>query len=149
MDPQSTADSGPHTQTPPAPPGHSPEARLGAIQRELESTQALLSSAREALDASERRRTIERQLTEQGAIDLETASLLTEAAVAGLDAPDLARAVADLKRRKPFLFRSAPRRSAMAPEPGEGAPALESAAADARDSGDRGALLRYLRLRRA
>jgi hypothetical protein len=66
-----------------------------------------------------------------------------------MEAPDLARAVADLKRRKPFLFRSVPRRAAMGAEPGEGEAPLESAAAEARQSGDRSALLRYLRLKRS
>ena len=139
----------PQTHQAPAPPADSPEARLAAIQRELESTQSLLTQAREALDAAERRRSIERQLAEQGAIDVETASLLTEAAVAGMEKPDLARAVGELKKRKPFLFRSPARRSAMAAEPGEGDAPLVSAAAEARASGDRSALLRYLRLRRA
>jgi hypothetical protein len=136
----------------PPPAAEAPDTRLAEIQRELDSTQQLLTRAREALDASERRRSIERQLSEEGAIDLETASLLTEAAVAGMEKPDLAKAVRELKTRKPFLFRTYPRRSAMSGTPGEPggdtAP-LEHAAAAARDSGDRNALLRYLRLRRA
>jgi hypothetical protein len=148
MDSQSTTTPTTTTPTQPAAGAAAPDARLEQIQRELDATQALLARAREALDASERRRSIERQLTEQGAIDLETASLLTEAAVAGMDTPDLARAVGELKRRKPFLFRSVPHRSVMAGEIGA-EPALEHAAAAARESGDRGALLRYLRLRRA
>jgi hypothetical protein len=140
------------TSTATTTPGpETPEARLAGIQRELESTQRLLTQAREALDASERRRSLERQLSEEGAIDLETATLLTEAAVAGMDEPDLARAVRELKARKPFLFRAAPRRSVMSgtpTDPGDASP-LEDAAAAARESGDRHALLRYLRLRRA
>jgi hypothetical protein len=135
--------------TPNTPPVPGPESQLSEIQRELDSTQALLTQAREALDASERRRTIERQLADEGAIDLETASLLTEAAVAGMEKPDLAKAVRELKARKPFLFRTFPRRSAMSGEPASDGAPLEHAAAAARDTGDRGALLRYLRLRRA
>jgi hypothetical protein len=117
---------------------------LSARQQQLQST---LDEARQALAATQRHHQIERQLIEQGAIDLEAAILLADAELgAGNDIP---AAIASLKRRKPYLFRvpAARRASAMsgeAPPP----PALDHAAQEARHSGDRRALLRYLRLRR-
>ncbi|MEZ6242774.1 MAG: hypothetical protein R3B57_06995 [Phycisphaerales bacterium] len=128
------------------------EARVAQLESEL-------AAAHEALDASERRREIEQRLGEADAIDVETARLLTEAAVESMDAPDVALAVEDLRRRKPFLFAGgngsvASARSATALSPagaftGEtGREALRELAEDARASGDRRALLQYLRKRR-
>lgn len=121
------------------------------LELRLRQTEELLAQAREALSASERKRQIDRELAAHGAADLETAALLTEAAVAGMEGADVAAAVADLKRRKPFLFET-PRRpatSAMSGEPAPGTPgSVEEAEALARQTGDRRALLRYLQLRR-
>ncbi len=135
----------------PAPDGrHQAEAtaaRLREVEAALAEARARLEQTREALDAAERRRVIERELARAEAIDLETATLLTEAAIAGMDKADVALAIADLRRRKPFLFRAPARSGAMGPR--AGAPdALAAAATTARDSGDRRALLEYLRLRR-
>ena len=114
----------------------------------LTETERLLAQAREALDASERKRQIERELSQEGAIDLETAAMLTEAAVAGMPKADVRAAVAELRKRKPFLFRAAPARASGVMGGQAPADPLSDAAAAARDSGDRRALLRYLRLRR-
>ncbi|MBL0921564.1 MAG: hypothetical protein IBJ10_05480, partial [Phycisphaerales bacterium] len=85
-------------------------------------------------------------------LDLETARLMTEAAVAQMPERDVAGAIAELRRSKPFLFRSpaggasppalSPR--AEAPQRTDLSGALEEAAV----TGDRAALLRYLRLKR-
>jgi hypothetical protein len=118
------------------------EEKLAAVSRELEESRA-------ALDASERRRQIERELVRADALDLETAVMLTEAAVSGMDEPDVASAVSELRRRKPFLFRAAGAGvSAMGAGPRGGMEVLDGAASAARASGERGALLRYLRLKR-
>lgn len=119
------------------------------LELKLRQTEELLAQAREALGAAERKRTIDRELASQGALDLETAALLTEAAVAANPQADIAAAVADLKRRKPFLFARPRRASAMAgaAPPDDSAP-LDAAAAEARTTGDRRYLLRYLRLKR-
>lgn len=115
-----------------------------------------LQAAREALDASERRRQIDQELFEAHASDLETARLLTEIAVSRMEKADVASAVRELRRRKPHLFRRGPLRvvggSSAAPEApreldDEGS-RLTTYAADARVSGDRMALLRYLRAKR-
>lgn len=125
------------------------EAQLADLTTKLAESEQLLTQAREALDASERKRQIERELTAQGTLDLDTAALLTETAVAGMKQTDINAAVTDLKRRKPFLFRPPPTRAASAMSShAEPAEPLSSAAIEARDSGDRRALLSYLRLRR-
>jgi hypothetical protein len=82
-------------------------------------------------------------------VDIETARLHTEAAVAQMSAPDVAKAVADLKKRKPFLFRGKRAVSGMSagakPAPVD---ELSRIAEEARASGDKRALLKYLRARR-
>jgi hypothetical protein len=120
---------------------------IADLETELRSLRQTLAQAREALDQAERRHMIELELLKAEALDLETARLLTEVAVAGLPDPDIAGAVADLRRRKPFLFRRRTSPSAMS-QAGE-SDALESLARQARESGDTRSLLRYLRARRA
>lgn len=131
------------------------EARCAEHESRIAELERQLSAARDALDASERRRQIERALGESDTVDVETASLLTEAAVSQMEAPDVAIAIEELRRRKPFLFREASpaatgRGIAMRParETGGEEAALDGLAEQARQSGDRRALLRYLRQRR-
>ncbi len=131
------------------------EAMVEDLQGKLTSALADLEAAREALDASERKRQIECCLAEAGAVDVGAARLLTEAAVAEMDAPDVALAIEDLKRTRGWLFRRGGAEiaqgagSVMSVRPAErwGA-ALEDAAEEAAVTGDRSALLRYLRLKR-
>lgn len=118
------------------------ERRAAALEEEL-------SGAREALRASERGREIDALLRDAGAVDLETARLLTEASVAQMDEADAALAVDELRAAKPFLFAPAAQRAGLAARLGDaGEDPLDEAAAEAAATGDRGALLRYLRLRR-
>lgn len=124
---------------------------LGALRERVSELEGELSEANEALEASDRRREIERQLVESDALDLEACSLLTEAAVAQMDEPDVSLAVRELRRRKPFLFGgsgSLTRGATMAPAGGGSRDELDGMAARARSSNDRAALLRYLRCRR-
>jgi hypothetical protein len=151
---------------PQSPPGDAPgeagqwrsravaaEGHLRELEAKLVEVEKQLGETRAAVDAADRRRQIERELAQADAIDLESATLLTEAAVGAMSAPDVALAVKDLKKRKPFLFRvlsaGASRASAMAGAPRGTSDDLGRAADEARTSGDRGALLRYLRLKRA
>ncbi|MFI4898392.1 MAG: hypothetical protein ACIARR_11265 [Phycisphaerales bacterium JB059] len=120
------------------------EGRCRAQEERIAALEAELEAAREALEASERRRQIDLALSDSDTVDLEVARLLTEAAVSQMDEPDVALAVEELRARKPFLFRSAPG-GAGRPGPGmrpaeEGSPAggLEGLAEEARRSGDRG-----------
>lgn len=125
------------------------EARVEQLIDELSTAQRQAAELRAAVDAVERRARIERELTRAEAVDLETATLMTEAALASMDAPDVARAVADLRRRKPFLFAaSAGGSGSMPARPAPGGPGLGDMAEEARQSGDQRLLLRYLRAKR-
>lgn len=116
--------------------------------------EASLATAREALEELGRSRRIDQELFDEGTIDLEAARLLTEVAVRQMEKPDVARAIRDLRRRKPFLFRGRGMGTAVgtAATPGEASPPvhqeLDDASEDAKLSGDRMALLRYLRVKR-
>jgi hypothetical protein len=126
------------------------EAASGQLESKLEEMATTLAQARDALDASERRRRIDLELVQSEAVDIETARLLTEAAVAQMKAPDVARAVADLRKRKPFLFRPARKQASAMNAAGRPAPVdeLSQIAEQARTTGDKRALLQYLRARR-
>lgn len=139
------------------------EGALASAQQALNTARQDLAAAREAIDACERRREMDAALWEAGAADLETARLLTELAVSRMEAPDVRAAVADLALAKPFLFGRTPAApgavgtaaralagasGARLPD-GPCAPDMSALAEEAALSGDRAALLRYLRLRRA
>lgn len=118
------------------------EDRLAELEKQLEE-------ARTSIGQAERRSRIEREAQALDAVDIETVSLLAQTTLAGMDAPDVGAALRDLKRRKPFLFRSPAQPSAMAPQGTSGEDtALARALEEARASGDRRALLQYLRMRR-
>ena len=122
----------------PTPNDHDLTARI----HELEQT----------LDAVERRHAIDLALIDADAVDLESARLLTELAVTTMPDRDIASAITDLKKRKPFLFRArttapASPAGAMSTTPAPRAPTSHSDQSAAR-AGDRRALLNYLRARR-
>lgn len=139
-----------------------PEARVASLESKVNELVGTLAQTREALDAAERRHQIDLALVEADTVDLETARLLTEVAVSQMDDRDIALAVRDLRQRKPFLFKSAtkadPRGSSARTSRHLGAmgvrgPAtqqspLKAFATEAAATGDRAALLRYLRARR-
>jgi len=134
--------SPPDPSTDPAPPD------VHALEHELATLRDTLAQAREALDHAERRHLIEIELLRADAVDLETARLLAVAAVENAPTTDIPKVVASLRERKPFLFRRIHPPSAMARAVIPTTPA-DQAAADARATGDRRALLRYLKARRA
>lgn len=135
------------------------EAELAAATKQIEALtaeRAELAARAESLEnqisAGERRREIDRLLADAGTIDDETAHLLVEVALAEMPTPEVGRAVEDVRRRKPWLFR--PARSVAAggsqsawPSGTEGHDSVGAARRQA-ESGDRGALMRYLRARR-
>lgn len=126
------------------------ERSLAELADRLTESEASLEQARHAIDAVEQRRRIERTLEEAHALDLETATILTAAAIEGMDEPDVAIAVRDLQRRKPFLFRTRPNQASVmsaADAPREDS-VLGEVAETARRTGDRRELLRYLRMKR-
>lgn len=122
--------------------------QLTALGAQLAAARADLAAAREALGASERRRQIERALSEADTLDVEAAALLTEAAVASMSEPDVPAAVADLQRTRPHLFRQRTSLGGAMSEHIDPPGAIDQAARAA-GTGDKRALLRYLRLRRA
>lgn len=126
------------------------QAKADAEALRAKELEASLAQTRERLAGEERARRIDQELIGVGAIDLETARLLAERAMAAESGADAARVVRDLRRRKPFLFRTPT--FAIAPaardERHEPAEAVEEASEIARENGDRMAILRYLRLKR-
>jgi len=131
------------------PQSDDPQARIQALEAEIARLKATVAQLQQSLAGTDRRRQIEKALTDNQAVDLETAMVLTEAAMSGPGAPDAATAVRDLRKRKPFLFHSSSARgSAMSGAVSEGDGEMGRAADEARASGDRAALLRYLKMRR-
>ena len=96
---------------------------------------------------------IDELLVDSKAIYLDATRLLTELALAEMQEPDIEQAVADLRNRKPLLFRATqsvavslgPKGQTLEPQQPR---LLEQAATEAHSTGSRTALLRYLRLRR-
>ena len=126
------------------------EQQLATLQSQLETLRVELDESRETITSLERRQKIDAMLAEADAIDLEAARLLTEVAVAGMDDPDIAEAVADLRRHKPYLFRRSGHVGlTMSPRiPNDAEGGAERAAERALNTGNRRDLLDYLRLRR-
>ena len=127
------------------------ERALAEVQRDLHDANQQLQEREKTITQIERRQQIDEVLRESDAIDLEATRLLTELTVAQMDEPDVEAAVAELKQRKPLLFRPAARTAgAMSPRVPEHTEshALQSAAQEASATGARRDLLRYLRLRR-
>lgn len=127
------------------------EREMLDLRERLASAEAALAEARAAIDEAERRHQIDLRLIESETVDLESSRLLTELALREMPEADVALAVRDLRRRKPFLFRTrraiAEGGAAMSPAAATEDPAFR-AAQEASRNGDRGALLRYLRARR-
>lgn len=123
---------------------------VDALVRELESARTDLAEREATITQLERRMRIDELLRDADAIDLEAARLLTEAAVAAMDEPDVDAAVAELRSRKPRLFASTSPPRPFAQGAGDDEPTDEAmhAAAEAHATGNRRDLLRYLRLRR-
>jgi len=132
------------------------EKKLADVTERVKTLERELGEARSAAEAADQRRQIDLCAGSCGAIDPETVSVLAERAIAGMDEPDVRGAIEGLRRTKPFLFvrragagRAGARASAMsASVEALGGEGLEELAEDARASGDRRVLLRYLRERR-
>ena len=127
------------------------EQQLTGLQAQLDEAQQRVEQAEQTISSLERRQRIDALLAEADAIDIDAARLLTEAAVQSMDEPDVAEAVEDLRRHKPFLFQPDSGQVdglALAPQIEGLDDPLAQAAEQAQHSGDRRDLLRYLRLRR-
>jgi TolA-binding protein len=129
------------------------EAQLEQLQGRVVELEAALASANETITQIERRGEIDRELTAAKAVDLETARLLTEVVIGEMDEPDVAMAVRELCESKPFLFackkHSGYTGVSMSPQSANvERESLDAMARQARGSGNRSELLRYLRARR-
>ncbi|MDX2148400.1 MAG: hypothetical protein SFZ23_12840 [Planctomycetota bacterium] len=130
------------------------EERMRELQDAKDSAERAAAKARDEATRSNFRRQLERELSSAGAVDLDAARLLVEAQLDTGGATVDARAlVAALRDRKPHLFGATQSRRASAMAPAarvQGSPIemLDDLAAEARASGDRSLLLRYLRARR-
>ncbi len=124
------------------------EEELAAALNQIDDLKAQLEAATHAAGAEHARRNLEHELARAGAIDTEACLLLIESS--DLSELDPASQVAELRRRRPHLFRqpapSAPGATRMPHAPSD---ELTDMADRARTTGDRAALLRYLRRRRA
>lgn len=128
------------------------EQQVGALQTQLTDLQGRLTQTQQTIAQLERRQKIDALLADADAVDFEVARLLTEAAVEVMDQPDVAMAIADLKRGKPYLFhqRSIAAAQAMSARQRDShSHSTHEAAQAAATSGDRRDLLHYLRLRRS
>lgn len=129
------------------------EEEVEQLRNRIVELESELSGANETITQVERRAEIDRELTAAKAVDLETARLLTETVIGEMDKPDVALAVRELCDRKPYLFlgkqrgvqagASMPANTLSTPEDD-----LGEMANQARSSGNRNELLRYLRARR-
>ena len=128
------------------------EKILEDLKQELDQKNKQMAEQQQLLADLQRQREIDELLLDAEAVDLESTRLLTEIALEEMDEPDAETAIAQLRRRKPFLFRSTSRVAAAAQgakaisEPADRA--MSQAAAEAHATGSRHDVLRYLRLRR-
>ena len=125
--------------------------RVDELLAEVAALRRDLVEAKGAAENAARRAEIERALASAGVIDLEITSPLVEEVVGSMEVPDIGKAVREVRSSKGFLFRQPAgtglKSAAMAGVNGRGA-GLEDLAGDARSTGDRSDLLRYLRARR-
>lgn len=130
------------------------EATLEELKAQLAENQEQIRRSEVLIESLQRRQEMDEILVEHDAVDLETARLLVEQAIAEGDAEDVASAVAELQQRKPVLFRprKAVQATAQAPREINGRTlrqeSLERAASAASETGERRDVMRYLRLRR-
>ncbi|TVS09484.1 MAG: hypothetical protein EA423_00070 [Phycisphaerales bacterium] len=145
-------------QSPPeTPPAEASVQVPGELTKELETlrerlgrTESRLAEAQRSADELRRRRDFERELAHASPVDLETARLVAESIARERGIEDAAEAVREAVAAKPFLFASREPSGVMAPEldarPAGGS--IRDAAEEAMRTGDRRAVLRYLRARR-
>ncbi len=125
------------------------EARLATLAGRVVELESELTTAKETLEANEKRAALDAAIGAAGAVDPETVRVLVERAGQEQPGASAAELVAALKDKKPVLFREkSVAGSAMAAAPVKRSNAGLAAARKAAAEGDRASLLRYLRLRR-
>jgi len=126
------------------------ERQAAQLETKLVHLNEQLQSARAAVVHTEQSHQLDLALSAAGAVDLDTARLLAQRVTTAQ--PDLPAAdiVAQLTREKPFLFRVySPAHTAMSPHQENSSAPLITAAQRAATTGQRAALLDYLRIRRS
>jgi|GEM_PF-6343982 len=132
----------------------SAENNLRQTREQLAALQSQIDEHKARIAATQRRADIETLARQAKAVDINVVAALVEHTLASQPDAEVSRVIADLKRTAPFLFASASITSSSA----AGAPiaprdaraeALAQKADEARASGDKRALLSYLRARRA
>lgn len=124
------------------------EKKAAALESQVKEFEESLTSIRAQLQDEQRARAIDAELHKAEPIDADTVRMLIEVSITDKANADVAKVVTDLKKRKPFLFREVPRRGAYGTFAEAGIDESRSLAEEARLTGDRNALLRYLRARR-
>ncbi len=126
------------------------QAREGVLRDELDRSRAELEKLRAELEAQRTAGEIDAALAGSEIVDLDVGRLLVRRAMAETPGTGATEAVAQLRRRKPHLFSQRPTHAGAmgARQAGGGRDALTDLAARARGTGDRRALLDYLRARR-
>lgn len=124
------------------------EKRAAALESQVKEFEESLTSIRAQLQDEQRARAIDAELHKAEPIDADTVRMLIEVSIPDKQNADVAKVVTDLKKRKPFLFKEAPRRSAYGTFAERDIDESRELAEEARLTGDRNALLRYLRARR-
>ncbi len=128
-----------------------PEQKIAELEAALTAAKSQIEESKAARAAEERRRAVDAAVA--GAVDAETARILVEHALGKGELGDVnaaaANIVADLKRRKPFLFAPPGASGAAAPATRPADTDLRDAAERAAHTGDRRELLRYMRAKRS
>jgi hypothetical protein len=130
-------------------PDDTPNWQQRALDAETKLTtlEGTLKQTQEALTSVKRSHEIDLALLSADAVDMEATRLLTESALAQMETPDVRKAVATLRERKPFLFHQRPQPRALSAGLKHN-PTLDEVAHHARTTGDRRSLLDYLRAKR-
>lgn len=126
------------------------EDRIEELESALQQAVETIARLEQELEQAQRAQDLERLLIEAGVVDLETAMVLAEQRLKGSDAT-VEEVVSDLASSKSFLFRAKPvtaAASALSEGRSSSGQGLTELADEARRTGDRRAVLRYLRRRR-
>jgi len=125
------------------------EARMASLAERVIELEGELTEAKGALHSRDRSVELEEAVGGSGAIEREAVRALVERTLANEPGMSVADALADVRDRKPVLFRArGAEASVMGETTGRRAGARLDAARSAAADGDRASLLRYLRLRR-
>ena len=133
----------------------SAEDQVVRLGEELAKARSEVTEIQAHHAAMERERAIEAALVEQGAVDLETARLVVESCLEKDEGKTVMEVLAEVQEQKPFLFR--PPAPPVPPETASGVMSahgggaggvIKRAEKEARESGHRRDVLRFMRLRR-